>query len=127
MAYRGSKFLKKYSFYSWTVHTVRIFGKNFICRNGGRFTKKGGFSPNFQSSISPLSLMIELRLSLQTYRNSYFVYPKKVFSMTLNFRVKVKWHMCLALPYFRQKGQQGCHQIPSKLPRRQIILANIVP
>src|SRR5258708_38011537 len=89
MAYSGSKCSKKYSFYSWSIH--------------------------FQSSISPLSLMIELRLSLLTYRNSYFVYSKNVFSMTLNFSIKVKWHMCLALPHFRQNGQHGCLQISSKL------------
>src|SRR6266568_9146452 len=57
-----------------------------------------------------------------TYRNSYFVYPKNLFSMTLNLRIKVKWYMCLALPYFRQKWQQDCLQIPSKLPRIHGIL-----
>jgi len=51
--------------------------------------KKGDFA-NFQSTISPLSLMTELHLSLLTYRNSYFVYPKKLFSMTLNLSIKVK-------------------------------------
>src|SRR5258708_5650961 len=91
------------------------FRKKFYLPEWGAFYQKGGISPNFQSSISPLSLMIELRLSLQTYRNSYFVYQKKVFSMTLNFSIKVKWHMRLELPYFRQNGQHVCLQILSKL------------
>src|SRR5258708_2968471 len=81
---------------------------------GGVLPERGDFA-NFQSSISPLSLMIELRLSLLTYRNSYFVYSKNVFSMTLNFSIKVKWHMCLALPHFRQNRQHGCLQISSNL------------
>src|SRR6266581_2405040 len=58
------------------------------------FPKRGIFV-NFQSFISPLSLMIELRLSLLTYRNSYFVHPKNLFSMTLNLCIKVKWLLWL--------------------------------
>jgi len=34
---------------------------------------------------------IELSLSLQTYRNSYTVYPKKLFLLTLSYNIKVKW------------------------------------
>src|SRR6266568_4324919 len=84
----------------------------------GRILPKRGYFENFQSSISPLRLMIELRSSLLTYRNSYIAYPKNLFSMTLNFYIKVKWHMCLALVYFRQKGQHNCLRIPPKLLRR---------
>src|SRR6266496_5926010 len=44
----------------------------------GRIFPKRGYFANFQSSISPLRLMIELRSSLLTYRNSYIAYPKKI-------------------------------------------------
>src|SRR6266496_163631 len=91
--------------------------KKFNLAKRGAFYQKRGIFVNFQCLISLLSLMIELRLSLQTYRNSYLVHPKKLFSTTLNLHIKVKWHMCLALPYFHQKGQQDYLQIPSKLPR----------
>src|SRR6266496_959890 len=118
----------------------------------GRILPKRGYFEHFQSSISPLRLMIELRSSLLTYRNSYIAYPKinfnyleplysgqmahvssislfspkratpkSLFSMTLNFCIKVKWHMCLALVYFRQKGQHDCLQIPPKLLRRHTV------
>ncbi len=87
----------------------------------GRILPKRGYFENFQSSISPLRLMIELRSSLLTYRNSYIAYPKNLFSMTLNFCIKVKWHMCLALVYFRQKGQHNCLRIPPKLLRRHTV------
>src|SRR6266496_1069923 len=90
--------------------------KKFHLAKRGAFYRKRGIFVNFQSLISPLSLMMELGLSLQTYRNSYFVHPKNLFSTTLNLRTKVKWHMCLALPYFHQKGQQDYLQISSKLP-----------
>jgi len=98
------------------IYRKDIWKKFHLAKRGAFYQKRGIFA-NFQSLISPLSLMIELRLSLQTYRNSYFVHPKNLFSMTLNLRIKVKWHMCLALPYFHQKGQQDYLQIPSKLPR----------
>src|SRR6266496_3641906 len=42
--------------------------------------QKWGNFAHFQSSISPLSLMMELRFSLLTCRNSYIVYPKNVFN-----------------------------------------------
>src|SRR6266581_329762 len=80
--------------------------------------QKWGNFAHFQSSISPLSLMMELRFSLLTCRNSYIVYPKNAFSMTLSLSIKVKWHTCLALPYFHQKWQQGCIQT-SKTSKKQ--------
>ncbi len=89
IAYRGSKFSKKHSSYSWTIHTARIFENNFISLNGERFIKCPNFS-NIQCSISLLCLKIGLRVSLLTYRNSYIIYLKNVFSMTLNFNFKVK-------------------------------------
>src|SRR6266581_5416417 len=42
--------------------------------------QKWGNFAHFQSSISPLSLMMGLRFSLLTCRNSYIVYPKNVFN-----------------------------------------------
>src|SRR5258708_39982259 len=63
IAYRGSKFSQKHSFYSWTMQYCKDFRKKFHLAEWGAFYKKGGFA-NFQSSISPLSLMIGLRLSL---------------------------------------------------------------
>src|SRR6266568_5000415 len=61
---------------------------------------------NFQCSISLLCLKIELRVSLLTYRNSYFIYHKNIFSMTLNFSFKIKLHMRKALPYFAKQGNK---------------------
>ena len=60
-----------------------------------KFSKIWGILADFQGSISSLAFIVELWLSLLTYRNSYFVYSKKVFSMTLNFIIKVKWHSIL--------------------------------
>ena len=63
--------------------------KNSLRLKGGILPKMGDFA-NFQCSISPLSFMIELRISLLTYRKSYLVYPRNIFSMTLTFSIKVK-------------------------------------
>src|SRR6266568_141710 len=83
--------------------------------------QKWGNFAHFQSSISPLSLMMELRFSLLACRNSYIVYPKNVFSMTLSLSSKVKLHTRLALPHFHQKWQQGCIQRLSKKPLLQLL------
>src|SRR5882757_4326238 len=56
------------------------------------FFKKLVISSNFEGSVSSLSFMIQLRLHSLTYRNSYIVYQKQIFSLTLNYNMKVKWH-----------------------------------
>src|SRR6266581_2549132 len=117
VAYWGSNFSKKHCFYSWPVYAAMIFEKKIHLAEWGAFYQLGKFS-HFQGSISSLCLKIEVRLSLLTYRNSYFAYPKNLFSMTLNFCIKVKWHMRLALVYFHQKGQQDCLQIPPTFLRK---------
>ncbi len=88
--------------------------------------QKWGNFAHFQSSISPLSLMMELRFSLLTCRNSYIVYPKNVFSMTLSLSIKVKLHTCLALPYFHQK-LQPLHSKTFKTSQKQSFILNILP
>src|SRR6266496_5298296 len=92
----------------------------------GAFYQKWGNFAHFQSSISPFSLMIELRFSLLTCRNSSIVYPKNVFSMTLSLSIKVKLHMCLALPYFHQK-LQPLHSKTFKTSKKQSFILNILP
>src|SRR6266568_3875511 len=98
---------KKHCFYSWPVYATMIFEKKFHLAEWGAFYQMGKFS-HFQGSISSLCLKIWLRLSLLTYRNSYFIYPKKVFSMTLNLNIKVKWHFGYLFFLSPQKVSQNC-------------------
>src|SRR6266496_1411851 len=78
--------------------------------------QKWGNFAHFQSSISPLSLMMELRFSLLTCRNSYIVYPKNVF----NDLELERSNGTRVLPYFHQKWQQRCIQRLSKIPRNRV-------
>src|SRR6266496_1803390 len=87
VAYWGSNFSKKHCFYSWPVYATMIFEKKIHLAEWGAFYQMGKFS-HFQGSISSLFLKQLLRLSLLTYRNSYFIYPKNLFSMTLNLSLR---------------------------------------
>src|SRR6266496_32247 len=89
-----------------------IFEKKIHLAEWGAFYQMGKFS-HFQGSISSLCLKIEVRLSLLTYRNSYFIYPKNVFSMTLNLSIKVKWHFVYLFFFLHKK----CLQIAKKLTK----------
>src|SRR6266568_4169572 len=107
VAYWGSNFSKKHCFYSWPVYAAMIFEKKIHLAEWGAFYQMGKFL-HFQGSISSLCLKIWLPLSLLTFRNSYFIYPKNVFSMTLNLNIKVKWHFGYLFFLSPQKVSQNC-------------------
>src|SRR6266568_6913484 len=102
VAYWGSNFSKKHCFYSWPVYAATIFEKKFHLAEWGAFYQMGKFS-HFQGSISLLFLKQLLRLSLLTYRNSYFIYPKNVFSMTLNLSLRSNGTVSIFLFFLHKK------------------------
>src|SRR6266581_4335560 len=88
LTYRNSYFTYQKNVFSMTLNFN--FKVKFHFGGMGAFYQRWRIFANFQSAISPLSFMIELRLSLLTYRKSYLVYPKNNFSMTLTFSIKFK-------------------------------------
>src|SRR6266496_3461332 len=99
----GIKFFKKnIASTLGQYNAAMIFEKKFHLAEWGAFYQMGKFS-HFQGSISLLFLKKLLRLSLLTYRNSYFIYPKNVFSMTLNLSLRSNGTVSIFLFFLHKK------------------------